>query len=64
MKKLFFYPCCLIILLGTTFLRAQEVNKSIPSGGEHLQVNGVFPHLTVVGAHGARSESGIGALLP
>jgi hypothetical protein len=57
-KPALILPCLLISLFAQVY--AQQ-----PAGtGDPLQINGVFPHLSVVGPHGGRSESGIGALLP
>jgi len=62
MKIKFFYSFCLPALLIFQSLHAQDAGSI--NEGEYLQINGVFPHLTVVGPHTGRSESGIGALLP
>ena len=39
-------------------------NFSIHILGQHPEIKGVFPHLSVVAEHEGRSEAGIGALLP
>jgi hypothetical protein len=62
MSKIFFYLYSLFILSGTTNIVAQQIPVS--PGSDPVQINGVFPHLTIVGPHASRSESGIGALLP
>jgi hypothetical protein len=62
MRKKYFYLCFIILVSGATLLRGQD--KLIIPGSEHVQINGVFPHLTIVGPNTSRSESGIGALLP
>ncbi len=62
MKSLFFYVFALSFLMYIQPLKAQ--NPPPGNDGQYLQINGVFPHLTIMGPHTARSESGIGALLP
>jgi hypothetical protein len=46
------------------YLPVHAQNPTPESGRDYLEINGVFPHLTILGPHSFRSESGIGALLP
>lgn len=62
MKRRFFYFFNLVMVLFFQSLSAQT--PSVENVDEYLQINGVFPHLAIVGPHSSRSESGIGALLP
>ncbi|EAZ79906.1 hypothetical protein [Algoriphagus machipongonensis] len=49
-----------LLAFSQVFAQNQETTKKIP-----IQVNGVFPHISVVGPSDKnRSESGIGALIP
>jgi len=62
MKNTFFY---LIYFFGIVFSQCLQGQVPIPGSNEsNIEINGVFPHLTIVGPHTYRSESGIGALLP
>ncbi len=62
MKK---YLFCLFFFGHILSLPAQDqpdtVKISFPTP---IEINGVFPNLTIVAPHEDRSESGIGALLP
>ena len=64
-------PWFVAILLLTSGAGGQEPTSSLPADSPHawreskLQVNGVFPHLTVMApGAGSTSETGIGALIP
>ena len=59
MKKLTIY-CLLNLLMLSAFAQPFQ-NKQLPAAP--VQVNGVFPGLSVVGVHEGRSETGIGALM-
>ncbi len=51
----------LLLSLG---INAQQAPKTDMAPSEIINVNGVFPHLSLIGDHYGRSETGIGALLP
>jgi hypothetical protein len=59
MKKLTVY-CFLNLLMLSAFAQPLQTNQ-LPAAP--IQVNGVFPGLSVVGVHEGRSETGIGALM-
>lgn len=52
----------LFVCVLSSLALAQEVEKR--SEVPPIQINGVFPNITVVAGHDNRSEAGIGALLP
>jgi hypothetical protein len=57
---------CALLLAASTALNGQDQTAGEQRSAERqpLQVNGVFPHLSVVSEHDPRSEAGIGALIP
>lgn len=61
-KKILLVAYVLTYLLQIGFTQHTELNRTTQ---EKLNINGVFPHLTIVGpSDKERSESGIGALVP
>ncbi len=50
--------------LSNALMAQKEPEKPDMAPEEIIEINGVFPHLSLVGDHIGRSETGIGALLP
>ena len=63
MNRYLFFFLIFLILAGQNIM-SQVSNPANSTGKQPLNVNGVFPDLSIVGDHTGRSETGIGALIP
>ena len=61
-----YHICAILVILLIPFLtiRSQGTNQAAAPLKPPLNVNGIFPGLSLVGDHTGRSETGIGALIP
>jgi hypothetical protein len=61
MKSVFLF---LLMVFSIPVFSQEELPKPDMSPEEIINIDGVFPHLSIIGDHIGRSETGIGALLP